>query len=57
MIVSQNDKQAFKQELTRLLEDKAYRESLSKSANNFAKNFSVENMGQQWLELFDRMEK
>ena len=57
VIVPQNDKQAFKQELKRLLEDKAYRESLSKSANNFAKNFSVENMGQQWLELFDRMEK
>ena len=42
-------------ELEELLEDESYRRELSVQAKQFAKKFAVENIGNDWLDLFEEM--
>lgn len=56
VIVPQNDKDTFKKELKKMLTDEEYRERLSINAKEYAKNFSLEQVGQCWLNLFDKLE-
>ena len=55
IIVKQNDKETFMKELEELLEDESYRRELSVQAKQFAKKFAVENIGNDWLDLFEEM--
>lgn len=55
VIVRQNDKQAFKTAMKEIFEDEEYRRKLSNQAKIFAKQFSIENIGQKWLQLFEGM--
>lgn len=56
LIIPQNDKEAFKEAMKKIFKDETYRLSMSKEAKEFAKKFSIENIGQQWLDLFQKME-
>ena len=55
VIVTQNDKQAFKVAMRQLFEDEDLRRKMSVQAKKFAKEFSIENIGQKWLQLFEEM--
>lgn len=56
IIVPQDDKDAFKAALLKLFVDEEYRKQLSIHAKQFAKQFSIENIGKQWTDLFEKME-
>lgn len=56
VIVPQNDENTFKEELKKMLLDEDYRERLSINAKEYAKSFSLEQIGQCWLKLFYKME-
>ncbi len=55
VIVTQNDKQAFKAAMKETFEHEEYRRKMSNQAKIFAKQFSIENIGQKWLQLFEEM--
>lgn len=55
VIVPQNDKEAFKQTMRRLFGDVQCRQEMSVHAKKHAECFSIESIGQQWLDLFDEM--
>ena len=56
ILVPQNEKETFKIMMKTLFEDEEYRRELSTKAKEFAKDFAIENIGNQWLKLFDEME-
>lgn len=56
IIVTQNDKQAFKAAMKEVFENEEYRRKMSIQAKKFAKQFSIENIGKKWLQLFGEME-
>ena len=55
VIVPQNDKDAFKLAMKKLFENEEYCRKLSVQAKKYAETFSIDYIGQQWLNLFYEM--
>ena len=56
VIVPKDDKDVFKASMKKLFENEEYRRKLSVGAKEYAETFSIERIGQQWLDLFREME-
>lgn len=52
ILVEQNDYEKFSEQLEKIMSEKNYRQRLAKNAKEFAKSFTMEKIGQQWLDLF-----
>ncbi len=55
IIVPQNDKKMFEAMMKRFFKDEDYRLKLSCECKKFAKHFALENIGSQWVKLFEEM--
>lgn len=57
ILVKEGDRDEFKKQLKKLMSDTKYREQLAINAKVFAKSFSIEEIGPQWLILFEKITK
>ncbi|MBE5955997.1 MAG: glycosyltransferase family 4 protein [Lachnospiraceae bacterium] len=56
VIIPQNDSTEYKKALKELMSNEPYRKMLSENAKEFANQFSIETIGQQWIKLFQELE-